>query len=350
METRLRSRIMGGGVGLALLATAALLPTAAQAHNPISGGNTSLKVDGGTAKALAANGVSVKALKPAKVKGGSIDFPVTGGEISSDGAKGSIKHSGGLKFKAGGESLSAKSFVIELNKGKLTAKVGPARVPLLKLDTSKAKITRQGLDTELANVKGSLTTAAARALNATFDVRLFKSGIPVGKTTTIVTPETVRMTGGDTALTLDPGTAGALTSLGISAAPIDPASANPDGSLAFPITGGKVNATSFAGKIKHSGGISLSDGVTTVDLTEFDIQIDDAPDLTAAVGPNRISILDLDLSGLEANVSKGGTITLGNVVATLTPGAASALNAAFGTTAFTGGLVLGTTVTNAKTT
>ncbi len=346
----MRTRFNAATAGLLAVTALALLPAAAQAHNPISGGNTSLKVDGGTAKVLAANGVSVKPLKPAKVKGGAIDFPVTGGEISSDGAKGTIKHSGGLKFKAGGKSLSAKSFVIELNKGKLTAKVGAARVPLLKLDTSKAKIKRQGLDTKLSNVKGSLTRAAAEALNATFGVNLFKRGIPVGKTTTLVKPETVRMTGGDTALTLDPGTAGALTGLGISAAPIDPASANPDGSLAFPITGGKVNATTFAGKIKHSGGISLTDGSTTVDLTEFNIQIDDAPDLTAAVGPNRISILDLDLSGLDAGVSEGGTITLANVVATLTPGAAGALNAAFGTTAFTGGLVLGTTVTTAETT
>ena len=37
------------------------------------------------------------------------------------------------------------------------------------------------------------------------------------------------------------------------------------------------------------------------------------------------------------------------VSAALTPGAASALNAAFGTSAFTGGLVLGTTVTEAQT-
>ncbi len=346
----MKTRLKHGITGLTALVALAVLPAAAEAHNPIAGGNTSLKLDGGTAKVLAANGVSVKPLNPAKVKGGSIDFPVTGGEISSSGAKGSIKHSGGLKFEAGGQSLSAKSFVIELGKNKLTAKVGAARVPLLKLDPSKAKIARQGLDTKLSGVKGSLTRAAAEALNATFGVNLFKRGIPIGKTTTLVKPESVRTTGGDTALTLDPGAAAALTSLGISAAPIDPASANPDGSLAFPITGGKVNATTFAGKIKHSGGISLTDGSTTVELTEFNIQIDDAPDLTALLGPDRVSILDLDLSGLDAGVSKGGTITLANVSAALTPGAADALNGAFGTSAFTGGLVLGTTVTTAETT
>jgi hypothetical protein len=220
---------------------------------------------------------------------------------------------------------------------------------LLKLDLRKAKIKRNGLDTKYSGVRGSLTTAAARALNATFGVRLFRNGIPVGKTTTLVKPESVRTTGGDTQLALDPGTAAALTSLGISAVPIDPASATTGGELAFPIRGGRVDAKTFAGKIKHSGGIALSDGATTVELTEFTIRIDGDPDLTALVGASRVSILDLDLSGLQADVSKSGTIELANVTAALTPGAASALNAAFGTSAFSGGLVLGTTVTTAKT-
>ena len=100
------------------------------------------------------------------------------------------------------------------------------------------------------------------------------------------------------------------------------------------------------GKITHSGGIALSKGSTRVALTRFTINVDSAPDLTARVGSDRVSILDLDVSGLTRSVS-GRTITLGGVKATLTQAAADALNAAFGTTAFTKGLLLGTATVKA---
>ena len=59
-----------------------------------------------------------------------------------------------------------------------------------------------------------------------------------------------------------------------------------------------------------------------------------------------MAILDLDLAALQPAV-QGRSITLGGVVAKLTQGAADALNAAFGTTAFAGGLVLGTATVSA---
>ena len=71
-------------------------------------------------------------------------------------------------------------------------------------------------------------------------------------------PKTVALTGGATTVTLDPGAAAALQSLGIAAAPIG------SDSLAFPITGGKLDAKTFAGTIAHSGGIALTKGATTV--------------------------------------------------------------------------------------
>ncbi len=150
---------------------------------------------------------------------------------------------------------------------------------------------------------------------------------------------TFKKTGGTT-LKLDSGTAEALTSLGVSVAPIKPAKAGSKG-VTFPITGGKVNAKSLAGNIKHSGGLRLSSGSTNVDLTDFTIKIGKKPNLVASVGDARVSILTLDLSKLK-NSSKGKKIKLSGVKASLTQAAADALNGAFGTTAFTKGLVLGT--------
>jgi hypothetical protein len=145
---------------------------------------------------------------------------------------------------------------------------------------------------------------------------------------------------GATTLKVDSGTAAALTSLGVSVAPVKPAKAGPKG-IAFPITGGKVNSKTLAGKIMHSGGLSFTKGSTVVKLTDYTINIDKKPDLVASLGKDRVSILSLDLTKLK-NSSSGKAIKLSGVKASLTAAAASALNGAFATDAFTEGLVLGT--------
>lgn len=151
---------------------------------------------------------------------------------------------------------------------------------------------------------------------------------------------------GATTLALSEGAASALQSLGIAAAPLKPARAGDDG-LRFPITAGKLDAKTYAGQIKHAGGISLTRGATRVDLRNFVINVDAAPDLTARVGDARVSILDLDLS--DAKISKSGrTLTIAGVKATLTKTAADALNAAFETDAFAEGLEIGTATVSGR--
>ncbi len=151
---------------------------------------------------------------------------------------------------------------------------------------------------------------------------------------------------GATTLALSDGAASALQSLGIAAAPLKPARAGEDG-LRFPITAGKLDAKTYAGQIKHVGGISLTRGATRVDLRNFVVNVDAAPDLTARVGDSRVSILDLDLS--DAEISKSGRrLTIAGVKATLTKTAADALNAAFETDAFAEGLEIGTATVSGR--
>ena len=77
-------------------------------------------------------------------------FPITGGTLDSSTARGTINHSGGLKFSAGGKSLSLRSFTVKLGKrSTLSGRVGSSRVTLLTLNTGSAKITRNGLDTRI---------------------------------------------------------------------------------------------------------------------------------------------------------------------------------------------------------
>ncbi len=150
----------------------------------------------------------------------------------------------------------------------------------------------------------------------------------------------VKVSKGTTTLALDKGAADALTSLGIAVAPIGNAKAGEAG-IAFPITNGKLNAKTYAGSIKHTGGLRLSRGETVVDLRNFTVRIDDAPDLTALAGDMRASIADLDLADAEIKATKK-TLSVGNVTVALSELGANSLNAAFQTDAFKPGLVLGT--------
>jgi hypothetical protein len=336
------ARLAGAGLAsLAALAVALSMAPAASA-NPIASGSTSLKIDKGVAKVLKKNKVSVTPIAPAKVKGGAIAFPITGGSLDPATAVGNIRHSGGLRFKAGKRQLAARSFTVRTGKRNvLVAKVGRATVPLLSLDLKKAKISRDGLGITVRSVSVSLTAPAAQALNRTFKVRLFKKGLRVGTVVVKTQPSSVGLAAeGGTGLTLDPVAAGALTSLGVAVAPIGPASVLGGGEISFPITGGRVNTSTFAGSITHSGGLSLTKDATVVELTDFTINVDAEPDLTAVLnGGDRVSILDLDLSALTVDVT-GRNITLGNASADLTAGAAGALSAAFGAS-IPAGLTLG---------
>jgi Htaa len=321
------TRSVIAGAAAALLLAAA--PAAAQADTTLASGTTTLKLDAGVAKALKAAGVKVS----------GTTYKITGGRL--DGATGTITHSGSLKLAAGSTKLSLGSFTVKLaKKSTLSGKVGKARVTLLTLDTSKAKIARSGLDYRITGVRVALTSAAAKALNATFHTTLFKKGLELGSVAVHARPKTVELTGGATTLALDQGAANALQSLGITAAPIGGTA------LSFPVTGGNVDAKTFAGTITHSGGISLTKGSTTVALADFEIGIDDTPELTALVGGTRVAILTVDLSALKASVDDG-KVTLSGAALKLTAAAAGALNQAFGTTAFTEGLLLGTATVEA---
>jgi hypothetical protein len=158
---------------------------------------------------------------------------------------------------------------------------------------------------------------------------------------------TLKLSRGATTLTLDKGALDALTSLAISAAPLTPATAN-GADLAFPITTGRVNKKTLAGSIRHSGGLALSRDATRVELRNFVIDTKKSV-LTARVGNARLAILDLDLSKVKVT-KKGKRLTVSGVSATLTKGAADALNGAFGTDAFKQGLLIGTAVVKTRAT
>lgn len=340
-----------------LAATAALIPAAPAAAQggsastaAVAGGQTMLKLDAGTARVLSRNGVKVSLVRPAKSGASGLTFAATGGSLDPATLRGSVDHSGGIRFRAGGTTVTLRNFryAIGARRSTLSAQVGSQRLTILSLNLKSAKVGAKGPLTKTASgIRATLTAGAAKALNGAFRTKLFAGGLKIGTVRTEIDLGDAVFGGGATTLALDPGAASALQSLGVTPGVVGPATAG-DGGLAFPITGGKVDAETLAGEIPHSGGISLTKGATRVELTDFVISIDDTPALSALVGGQRVEVLTLDASGAQRSV-EGTTVVVGNVVAKLTGAAAGALNQAFGTTAFTEGLTLGTATVRGET-
>ncbi len=163
---------------------------------------------------------------------------------------------------------------------------------------------------------------------------------------------TVKLKGEATTLQTDPATTQVLISNGILPLPVAPTtvaphwtSQGPSLRYRFPITGGRVDAASLAGRINHSGGLEFVNVANghTLKLTNFQIRISAHPGLTAAVNGDpkaRVRILNLDLS--HATIVKHlPKVQVEGVKATLTSTAASALNSSLGVHLFSAGITLG---------
>src|SRR5215203_4166440 len=178
-------------VVLALSATAA---QSAERHNgntiALSGGKTWLKMDKGTAAALSDADVKVEAtgaaVGPSAKRPYTFAFPIVGGKVDKDPLGGRIVHSGGLSFSADSESVVVKRFVIDLDRGVLSAKVAGTgqRIALLKLGAPKGAKVGAGRIV-LRGVDAKLTAQAAKALNEALDTDLFEGGLLIGEATVI---------------------------------------------------------------------------------------------------------------------------------------------------------------------
>lgn len=170
------------------------------------------------------------------------------------------------------------------------------------------------------------------------------------------------LAGVDTQVTLDQGFVDAITSLGLTPGVLGTATLT-DGVLAFPITGGNVDYYDpqesyrpyVQGSISHDGsGISLSNGTTTVELTDFRID-PGTSQLFGTVSANGtevgqdIYIFNLDGSTLKPlAMDADGNAVLEGTTVLVSPDAAKLLNDTFGTDAVTDQLVVGIAKITAK--
>jgi hypothetical protein len=349
-----------GAVG-AIAAPSALAQAPANS-NTVSlkkAGNTSLTLDKGTAKALTRLGIAVKPLNPAAAKGRTVRFPITGGSLDPKSVSPAlITHSGGLRLSHGKTKVDLRNFIIRVNNNAtLSAAIGggKARATIIKLDLSKAKISRPRsggpaqIGTKVSKVGVKLNKTGAQALNQAFHTTAFKAGLKLGTAVVDARPKELIIETGTTALTLDAATANLLTGAGITPGIIAPGSSSATGVLDFPITRSVISTTLGSGTIGHTGGISLTKGATTLALTDFDIKLAAANTLAASVNgaSPKVEIVNLDLSGAQIKASGPTGLVISGVKANLNEAASNALTATFGTPSTTGA-PLGTVIVTAQ--
>jgi hypothetical protein len=158
--------------------------TAAPTELTLTGETTSLTLDPATAGVLQDNMVTVAPVDPATAAaGGAIAFPIAGGTLEAESLAGTIEHTGGLRFTAGGTTLEATDFVVDTAAGTLTATVDGARVPLLNVDLTGLQRSDEAGTIVLEGITTTLTAEASTALNDTFGVMLFEEGLAIGDVT-----------------------------------------------------------------------------------------------------------------------------------------------------------------------
>jgi hypothetical protein len=178
-------------VALVVLALSATTAQSSERHNGKTvelSGKTWLKVDKDTAAALSDAGVEVEAtgaaVGPTAKRPYTFAFPIVGGKVDKDPLGGQIVHSGGLSFSADSQKVVVKRFVIELDRGVLSAKVAGTgqRIALLRLGAPEGvKVGSERI--VLRGVEAKLTTQAAKALNEALDTDLFAGGLLIGEAT-----------------------------------------------------------------------------------------------------------------------------------------------------------------------
>src|SRR5829696_4500394 len=156
--------------------------------------------------------------------------------------------------------------------------------------------------------------------------------------------------GGKTWLEVDKGTAAALSDAGVkveaTGAAVGPSAKRPY-TFAFPIVGGKVDKDPLGGRIVHSGGLSFSADSESVVVRRFVIELGRGV-LTAKVAGTGQRIDLLKLGAPDGAKFGSERIVLRGVDAELTAQAAKALNEAFDTDLFKGGLLIGEATVIAK--
>jgi hypothetical protein len=167
----------------------------------VNSGVTRVRLSGELVTALTTLKVAPGTVNPTQLVDGIASFPITGGVLDAETAKGEIAHSGGLTLSNGSITVRLQSFTIDTT-GATPVLTGLVvvnnnvlgRIPLFGLQLPSALSLPikpgAGVRVNLGGVGVTLTSGAAEALNSVFKTSAFTGGLRVGWATvsSIVSP------------------------------------------------------------------------------------------------------------------------------------------------------------------
>lgn len=172
----------------------AMLTAAVPAHAQLrmfQMGRTSVALSSDFLGAVTALNVNVSMVGEGRLRDGAVSFPITEGAIALNNAKGEIQHAGGITLAAGNTRVHLLNYTIDTAGGTpvLTGLVIAneevlGRVPLFNLilpnDFRTPVRAPFGRFLELNNIRVTLTSQAAGALNGAFGISAFTPGFLIG--------------------------------------------------------------------------------------------------------------------------------------------------------------------------
>lgn len=342
-EQRLGSARRGRAASLLVAAALVLLATAAPAgatYDPIATGTTKVTFAPAFLASLRAHGVKLIARSPARLKGRTAVFPVSGGRLDPVAAKGTIDHEGGLIFAAGARRLPLKGLQLKTTQrnSPLSAKFGGGQLKIAAAAKLATERSGFGLAATVSAIR--LSAKVATRLNKKLGRRgAFSAGQLLGSARTDAQPETVAIKpSGIAALTIAPEFAAKLQSLFVALNPIFPAE-HLGVAFTLPIAAGKLAPDASAGTLELLGSLeAIKQGAGQVFLrdpwfdlgagaasVEFDLR--PSPPNPGALG--RVGVLDLGPGAAVTSNPGARTISLSGAALRLQAATAQALNDAF---------------------
>jgi hypothetical protein len=315
-------------------------PSASATYDPLGSGTTKLTIDKSFLALLKANGVKLSAVAPAKLKGTTISFPVSGGKFDPTTAKGTVEHEGALVFSAAGKSLPLKSLQLKTTQrgAPFSVKAGGGQ---LKLGAAKGlKVTRAGFANDVKVSDLTLSAKVATRLGKKLGLRgVFKAGQPLGSAKSVSNPETIALTNkGKLTLTLDPGFEAKLKSFFVAVNPIFPAEHPAAFTLA--IFGGTIAPDGSQGTLETQGALELlqlgggqvfwSEGWFDLGAKTFSPELDVEPSPPYGGKQERQGVAGLSFAPTSVSANaKAQTVSVAGATLTASAATAQLLNEVF---------------------
>ncbi|MEO5709518.1 MAG: hypothetical protein ABIQ59_06830 [Nocardioidaceae bacterium] len=182
-------------LSVSLTACGSSAPEPVASIDALSGRTTAIKLDAGFAKALKSLKLTPGVTGRAKLKAGSLIFPITGGNVTvfkqgevSPYVIGQIQHEGsGLSLKGGGTTVRLSNFNVDPGVSRVygdvavNGKTAVSDAFLFKLDGRTLKpLSTSGSTAVLQGTKVEISGVAAPLLNKTFKTKAVKAGLLVG--------------------------------------------------------------------------------------------------------------------------------------------------------------------------